>query len=107
MRSVSPKSSAPDSTAPVSTPEAANGPTFLDKVKQTVVDGLTQIEKKIGSLTGAKPVEPVTPAAPASESTRAAPDAAQPKGTVLDQLKQMEKKAPPSSPGEQAPPRAR
>ena len=44
----------------------------------------------------------------AAESTRAAPDAAQPKGTVLDQLKQMEKNAPPPSPGSgQAPPRAR
>ncbi len=94
----------PGTTAPVSAPDAANGTSFVDRVKQTVFDGLTQIEKKIGSLTGAKPAEPVSPAAPA-ESTRAAPDAGQPKGTVLDQLKQMEKNTP-AQPS-QAPPRAR
>jgi preprotein translocase subunit SecG len=98
-------STAPVSTAPASAPDA-NG-SFLDRVKQTVVDGLTTIEKKIGTLTGAKPAEPVSPAAPAAESTRAAPDAGQPKGTVLDQLKQMEKNAPPPASGGQAPPRAR
>jgi preprotein translocase subunit SecG len=98
-------SSAPVSTAPASAPDA-NG-SFFDRVKQTVFDGLTTIEKKIGTLTGAKPAEPVSPAAPAAESTRAAPDAAQPKGTVLDQLKQMEKNAPPPASGGQAPPRAR
>jgi preprotein translocase subunit SecG len=101
----------PGSTAPVSAPDAANGTSFVDRVKQTVFDGLTQIEKKIGSLTGAKPAEPVSPVAPAAESTRAAPDASQPKGTVLDQLKQMEKNAPPppsqAPQPSQAPPRAR
>jgi preprotein translocase subunit SecG len=93
---------APVSTAPASTPDA-NG-TFLGHVKQTVVDGVTQIEQKFESLTGAKPA----PAAPSADSTRAAPDASPAKGTVLDQLKQMEKNAPPSPPdSEQAPPRAR
>jgi len=104
--SSAPLSTAPVSSAPVSTAPDANG-SFFDRVKQTVVDGLTTIEKKIGSLTGAKPAEPDSPAVPAAESTRAAPDPAQPKGTVLDQLRQMEKNAPPPASGGQAPPRAR
>ncbi len=96
---------APVSTAPASAPDA-NG-TFLGHVKQTVVDGVTQIEHKFESLTGAKPAAP-SPAAPPADSTRVAPDASPAKGTVLDQLKQMEKNAPPSPPGSgQAPPRAR
>ena len=95
---------APVSTAPVSAPDADGS--FLGRVKQTVVDGLTQIEQKFESLTGSKPAAP-TSAAPPADSTRAAPDVAQPKGTVLDQLKQMEKNAPPPASGGQAPPRAR
>jgi preprotein translocase subunit SecG len=100
---------APVSTAPASAPEADGS--FLGRVKQTVVDGLTQFEQKLESLTGSKPATPTsaapTAATPPADSTRAAPDAAQPKGTVLDQLKQMEKNAPPPAAGGQAPPRAR
>ena len=91
-------------SAPASAPDA-NG-SFLGHVKQTVVDGVTQIEQKFESMTGAKPAAPA-PAAPPADSTRAAPDASPAKGTVLDQLKQMEKNAPPSPPGSEPPPRAR
>jgi preprotein translocase subunit SecG len=121
-------------TAPASAaPEAGQaGPGFLDRVKHSVHDGLKQMEQSLESPAaadadpskasfpdrvkqvvhdGLKQMEQAleSPAASNAPAPGAAtPDAGSPKGTVLDQLRQMQKNAPPPAPDtEQAPPRSR
>ena len=136
QKSIFETSATPGSVAPASAPDATQaGPGFLDRVRQSVHDGVKQMEQGLESpaAAGADPskasfsdrvkqivhdglrqVEQAleSPAAsnavaPDAASPSAAPDAGQPKGTVLDRLKQMQKNAPPQPDTEQAPPRSR